>query len=239
MLPITAHYLDPNEPEECNLLFEHDLVSMVFELRAHIPSYSEWLLNQDLLDSYRYYRQQLQLLSWKWSEQRWLLKAPFHLSYLSTLIAIFPDAHIIWHHRSPHKVLPSLCSLCASVRSIYTDNLYLPALGEQWLHFLAIGMEKSMAMRPLIPERQIYDLNYLDLVSDPLDTVRQIYAYFDYEFKPTLAAKLRQYLLQNPQYKHGIHYYSLEQFGLEPIKVTQRFENYCQKFKIFSETNFS
>ena len=186
----TAHYLESNEAEECNVLFEHDFVSLLFELRAQIPSYSEWLLNQDLLDSYSYYRQQLQLLSWKWSEKRWLLKAPFHLNYLSSLITVFPDAQIIWNHRNPLQVLPSWCSLCASVRSIYTDNLNLTAIGEHWLNWLATSIKKSMEMRPTILRQQIYDLNYLDLVSDPIDTVRKIYGYFGYEFAPTLEEKL-------------------------------------------------
>ncbi|MDJ0649867.1 MAG: sulfotransferase, partial [Xenococcaceae cyanobacterium MO_188.B19] len=126
--------------------------------------------------------QQLQLLSWKWSEKRWLLKAPFHLFYLSSLITVFPDAHIIWNHRSPQKVLPSLCSLSASVRSIYTEHLNLKALGEQYLNILTKGMEKSIEMRQTIPKSQIYDLNYLDLVSDPIDRVQKIYGYFGYEF---------------------------------------------------------
>ncbi len=232
----TVHYIDPNQPEECNVLFEHDFVSTLFELRANIPSYLDWLLNQDLLDSYSYYRQQLQLLSWKWSEKRWLLKAPFHLFYLSSLIAVFLDAHIIWNHRSPQKVLPSLCSLSASVRTIYTDNLNLKALGEHYLNLLTKGMEKSIQMRQTIPKQQIYDLNYLDLVSQPIDTVRKIYGYFGYEFTPTLEEKFKQYILQNPQYKYGVHRYSLEQFGLDSKEINQIFGNYITQFNVPSES---
>ena len=229
------HYLNPNGPEECNVLFEHDLVSILFELRANVPSYSEWLLNQDLLASYRYYRQQLQLLAWKWSGERWVLKAPVHLRYLSALITVFPDARIIYTHRNPLKVLPSLCSLCALIRGIYTDHLDLRAIGQQWLNSLAIGIERSMQMRQTIPAQQIYDLNYLDLVSEPIETVRQIYDYFDYDFNPDLENNLKQYITQNPQHKHGVHRYSLEQFGLKESQVTQTFEKYCLKFNLSSK----
>ncbi len=229
------HYLNPNGPEECNVLFEQDLVSILFELRANVPSYSEWLLNQDLLASYRYYRQQLQLLAWKWSGERWVLKAPVHLHYLSALITVFPDARIIYTHRNPLKALPSLCSLCALIRGIYTDHLDLKAIGQHWLNWLAIGIERSMQMGQTIPAQQIYHLNYLDLVSEPIGTVCQIYDYFDYDFNPDLENNLKQYITQNPQHKHGVHHYSLEQFGLKESKVTQTFEKYCLKFNLSSK----
>ena len=231
----TIHSLDHNAPEECNVLFEHCLAGILFELRTNIPSYSEWLFNQDLLDSYRYYRQQLQLFSSKWSG-RWVLKAPFHLNYLSSLITVFPDARIIYTHRNPLKVLPSLCSLSASIRGIYTDELDFQAIGQHWFNWLAKATEKSMQMRQSIPAHQIYDLNYPDLVSDPTETVRQIYEYFGYEFNSDLENNLKQYMTQNPQHKHGVHRYSLEQFGLEANKVAQTFENYCLKFNLSSET---
>ena len=232
----TAHYLNPRGPEECNILFEHDFTSLLFELRANVPSYSEWFLKQDLVASYRYYRQQLQLLAWKWSGDRWLLKAPIHLHYLSALITVFPDARIIQTHRDPLKALPSLCSLFALVRGLYTDYIDLRAIGQNRLNWLNTGIERSMQMRQNIPAQQIYDLNYLNLLSDPIGTVRQIYDYFGYDFNPALEANLKQYITKNPQHKHGVHRYSLEQFGLEASQVTQTFENYCLKFNLSSET---
>ena len=232
----TVHHLNPSGPEECNVLFEHDLISILFELRANVPSYTEWLLNQDLVDSYRYYRRQLQLLAWKWSGKHWLLKAPIHLNYLLALITVFPDARIIHTYRDPLKVVPSLCSLSALFRGVYTDHLDLKAIGEQWLNWFDIISERSMEMRQAIPNQQIYDLNYLDLVSDPIGKVRQIYDYLDYDFNPVFEENLKQYINTNPQHKHGVHRYSLDQFGLDASKVNKRFENYCLKFNISSET---
>lgn len=231
----TAYYLDPKGPEECNILLEHDFTSLLFEVRANVPSYSEWFLNQDLVPSYRYYRQQLQLLAWKWSGDRWLLKAPIHLHYLSALMTVFPDACIVHTHRDPLKALPSLCSLFALIRGLYTDRVDLGAIGQNRLNWLATGIERSMQMRQNIPAQQVYDLNYLNFISDPIRTVHQIYDYFGYDFSPVLEENLKQYITNNPQHKHGVHRYSLEQFGLDASKVTQTFEDYCLQFNIPSE----
>jgi Sulfotransferase family len=227
-----AHDLNPNGPEECNVLFEHDFVSILFELRTHVPSYSDWLSEQDLLTSYQYYRQQLQLLAWKWSRHHWTLKAPVHLAYLSTLMTVFPDARIIYTHRDPLKVLPSLCSLSALVRGIYSDRNDPKSIGQYWLKWLSNGIEKSMSMRQTVPSQQIYDLNYLDLLAEPIGTVRKIYEQLNYPFTVALEENLKRYISENPQYKHGIHRYSLEQFGLDSKKVRQQFESYTQRFNI-------
>lgn len=221
----TIHHFNPNGPEECNILFEHDLTSIVFEMNANVPSYTEWFLNQDLVTSYRYYRRQLQLLAWKWSGKHWLLKAPIHLNYLLALITVFPDARIIHIHRDPLKVVPSLCSYSALFRAVNTDSLDFKAIGEQWLNWFAIITKRSIEMRQTIPTQQIYDLNYTDLVSDPIRKVRQIYDYFDYDFDPVFEENLKRYINTNPQHKHGVHRYSLDQFGLDASKVTKTFEN--------------
>ncbi len=33
-----------------NSLFEHEFISVLFELRANVPSYSQWLESQDLFE---------------------------------------------------------------------------------------------------------------------------------------------------------------------------------------------
>ena len=45
----------------------------------------------------------------------WLLKDPAHLFSLEALFAAFPRARVVWTHREPKKVAPSICSLLAHV----------------------------------------------------------------------------------------------------------------------------
>lgn len=228
----SAHYLNAIGPEECNQLFEHEFTGLIFELSADVPSYVKWLIAHDMVGPYRSFREQLQLLAWRYSGEYWLLKAPAHLLNLDALLSVFPDACIIQTHRDPLKVIPSLCSLSAIAREIYSDRVDLKVIGEHWLNRLAIGLEREMQVRESANFAQFYDVNYNDLVRDPIHTIHQIYEYFGYEFKPQFEKNMKSWLSQNPQHKHGIHRYSLEQFGLQPVEVSQRFAKYCERFNI-------
>ena len=231
----TAHYLNPNGPEECNSLFEHEFVSVLFEFRANVTSYVKWLEAQDMVAPYRYYRQQLQLLTWRCPGDHWVLKAPAHLFSLDALMTVFPDACIIQTHRDPLKVLPSICSLSAMVRGIYSDQVDLKLVGDHWNNRLANGLERAMQVRESADPTRFYDVNYNALVQDPISTVRQIYEYFGYDFAPRMEENINRWITQNPQHKHGIHRYSLKQFGLDPMVVNHRFARYRERFNILAE----
>jgi hypothetical protein len=198
-------------------------------------TYLAWLGAQAMVAPYRFYRQQLQLLGWHWSGDHWVLKAPVHLFNLDALLTVFPDACIVQTHRDPLKVLPSACSLYAIVRGVYTDRVDLRAISEQLLNLLANGLEREMQVRESALAEQFYDVNYSTLVQDPIGTVRRLYEYFGYTFNPRMEENLNRWISENPQHKHGIHRYSLEQFGLEPKVVNRRFVNYRQRFNIPAE----
>ncbi|PPS43144.1 sulfotransferase [Chroococcidiopsis sp. TS-821] len=232
----TVHNLNPHGPEECNPLFEHEFASLIFEIRANVKSYATWMETYDMLKAYQFYRQQLQLLAWHYPpESHWVFKAPAHIFYLDTLMKVFPDACIVQTHRDPLKVLPSVCSLTAIVRSIYSDRIEPKTLGNYWSDRIAKALKREMQVRDSETSSRFYDVHYHHLVQDPIGTVRQIYAYFGYDFHPQMAENIKTWLAQNPQHKHGVHRYSLEQFGLAPERVNHQFAQYCERFNIKRE----
>ncbi|MUL38133.1 sulfotransferase family protein [Gloeocapsopsis dulcis] len=232
----TVHNLNPKGPEECNPLFEHEFTSPIFEIRANVKCYAEWLETYDLVRAYQFYRQQLQLLAWHYPpDSHWVFKAPAHIFYLDALIKVFPDACIVQTHRDPLKVLPSICSLTAIVRGIYSDRIEPKTLGKYWSDRIAKALVREMQVRDSEQSSRFYDVHYHTLVQDPIGIVRQIYAYFGYEFHPQMAENIKTWLAQNPQHKHGVHRYSLEQFGLDPEKVNAQFAKYCEKFNVRRE----
>lgn len=229
----TVHNLNPQGPEECNPLFEHEFTSLIFEIRANVKHYAEWISNYDMVGAYQFYRQQLQLLSWHYPPaSHWVFKAPAHIFYLDALIKVFPDACIVQTHRDPLKVLPSICSLSAIVRGVYSDRIEPKTLGNYWSDRIATALEREIQVRDSQKSSRFYDVHYHTLVQDPIGTVQQIYNYFDYDFHPQIAENIKTWLAQNPQHKHGVHRYSLEQFGLEPDTVNHQFANYCERFNI-------
>jgi Sulfotransferase family len=218
----TAHLIEIQIPEEGNQLFEHAFSNWLFLFRSHVPTYETWLRSQSMVPQYKYYQQQLQLLSWRWPG-RWLLKAPCHLRNLEALIKIFPDACIVQTHRDPSSVVPSLCSLTAIFRNIFVNEIELEVVGKDMLEVTTHSHKKGQQFRSQNPSFPICDVNYNELIEDPIKTVQKIYCFFGDHLQPEAESKMRHWLLANPQTKNGKHCYALEQFGLTEKAVQEGF----------------
>ena len=108
-------------------------------------------------------------------------------------------------------------------RSIFTDDLDLTMVGEDFLDMTAYAYEKGHEFRQSHPNIPICDIDYADLVQDPLRAVEHIYQFFGDRLSPEATREMNQWIAANPQGKHGVHRYSLEQFGLSEATVRERF----------------
>ena len=88
------------------------------------------------------------------------------------------------------------------------------------------GLEQAMTARASADPARFFDVRYESLVADPIDTVREVCQYFGYDFTPEYEARTRRYLAENPQHKHGVHHYSLDDFGLDAAAVARHFRDY-------------
>ena len=64
---------------------------------------------------------------------------------------------------------------------------------------------------------------------------RAIYDRFGYPFTPEFEQRMRRWLADNPQHKHGGHRYTLEQFGLAEGEIRERFARYAARFDVAPE----
>jgi hypothetical protein len=222
----TAHEFDAESPEEDNNLFAHRFVAGILGFMFDVPEYVRWLETQDLVPGYRYLKRQLQLLSWKYRADYWVLKAPAHLYGLDALLAVFPDANVVVTHRDPLQVIPSLCSLAAGFRGMVADRLDLRRLGAEFAEAMAVGPERAIAARSAADPARFFDVPYRRLTSDPVGTVREVCTHFGYDFSDEYASRVRDWLARNPQHKHGVHRYRLEDFGLDAATVNAHFAGY-------------
>ena len=220
----SAHKLNATGPEECLWLIEHTFADFIFELRANIPSYSDWLAGHEA-DAvwYRYYRRQLQMLSWKCRGIHWVCKAPRHLPGLGGLLSVLPDARIVQTHRGAENVLPSICSLCEITRSAASDVVDKAAIGAHWHQRLLEIERRSSEVRAAADPAQFLDVQYADLVADPIGTVRRIYEHHGCDYSDEFENGMKQWLADNRQHKHGAHRYSLEEYGLDAQTVRSDF----------------
>ena len=118
-------------------------------------------------------------------------------------------------------VLPSLCSLCEILRSAASDAIDKPAIGAHWHARLKAIYEKARDVRATAAEGQILDIQYADLVADPIATVQAIYDHHGYDFTEAFEVAMRQWLDENRQHKHGAHRYTLEEYGVNEDAVRE------------------
>lgn len=229
------HEVRTENPGEDVGLLEHTLVSWVFLILADLPSYERWLEQLDdaaFVEAYRFHRRQLQLLQWQRAGEHWVLKCPGHLQTLGPLLEVYPDAAVVQTHRDPAKVLPSSCSLFATVRNIMAEQSDLTALGRTGLDGGLRAAERLLAVRERLDDGRVLDVQYADIVNDPLGTVRRIHGHFGYATSPEMERRMQSWVDSNPRHKHGVHSYTLQRFGLGAEEVRAAYRPYTERFGV-------
>jgi hypothetical protein len=231
------HFADVTQPEECWFLLQNTLMLPgPFFVMANFPEYFAWQQEQDLTNTYAFYKLQLQILQRKFPPAHWVLKSSDHLSNLGVLLSTFPDASVVHLHRDPQEVVPSSANIM--IKSLEMTNTLdrdvVAELPQQIMDGFLHDIERAMAARRQADPRRFMDVHYRELIKDPVDVIRQIYEYFGYSFDGQFEARIVKWLDENPKEKHGAHRYSLEHFGLTPERVHSHFSDYCEEFGIVS-----
>lgn len=226
------HHEDADSPTECQFAMAPSFCAQVFEAESHIPSYRHWLLHEaDYLPAFRFEKRLLQLLQAE-APGRWTLKNPWHPLFLNDLTKVFPDAQLVMTHRDPADVVASCCSLIKHVRRIYSDDVDLHAIGTSFVETFQIMIQRTLAYKEKHGWDSIYDVQYADMLKDPINEIRKLYAHFDEPLSSEAEQSMVRYLADNPQGKHGKHKYSLEEYGLTREGVREAFRDYVETFRI-------
>lgn len=227
------HPMSATSPEECVAIFTQCFKSEQLQVQFNVPSYQAWLDEQDMHATYEFHKRFLQhIQSGGVRGGRWVLKSPAHLHLIDTLLDVFPDARIVHTHRDPVRVCASLASLTAMLRGAGTDHIDLRELGRWQLDWWAKLIDKALEQRKRLAERtdQFFDVKMSETVADPLDVVRRMYAHFGYELSDEVEAKMVDFMNTNTRDKHGSHTYSLEDFGIDPVRDRAPFQEYIDYF---------
>lgn len=224
-------------PQECIVTTASEFMSIRFQMCFDVPSYDEWLLQQDMTDTYHHHRRFLQHLQSRHKGERWILKSPGHLGPLDALFEVYPDAMLIQTHRDPLRVVPSVASLEYTMRLVSSDDVDPVRVGRQMIRTWSTLLEQGMAARARRPEREsrILDLEMREIVSAPMATVEKIYRHFDLELSDEARRRMQAYLAAHPKDEFGTHRYGLEDFGLDAEEVDAAFKGYRERFGITAE----
>ncbi len=126
---------------------------------------------------------------------------------LDALFAAYPDARIIWTHRDPAVVMPSVASLTGYIRSTTSGPIDEPRYGREWTAFEELVLHRGLAVREQIGghNERFFDVHYLDLMADPVGTVFGILDHFGVDSGTACAGAVEQFLAENPQTGNSVH----------------------------------
>ncbi|CAB9522760.1 expressed unknown protein [Seminavis robusta] len=276
----TMHGIRPNEADEDLLWYScamgHPYMETLIRLYPEARQYPEGMspLESKQMAKYKYtwIKMMMQLhqcidkSTWPDSnnmpcpDHPWLLKDPNHTAYLPELLEVFPDARLIFTHRPPAEIVPSMAKTWVLVvlpefvpgnpgsssaeigaevvtrAKHYADGIVSFTQAQSTgssLAFCAAAKSKEEMMRNTTDceKRQRIDFWFGDVVADIPGTIEKVYAHF-LGIQPSEKAKkiFVQYLEVNERAKLGNQRRSLEDFGLTKEGMDQVFQSYNEMF---------
>jgi hypothetical protein len=216
-------------PGECTQILTNSFNNISFGCYFFLPEYSKWVLGQKQTETYEIHKQQLCMLDQK---KRWLLKGPPHLMNYEDIIKVYPNAKIIQLHRDPVAVVGSASSLIAASRSMFTDRAVLKQTGDDISRVLKWSLEKTMKERSVLEPKNITDVYFNDLMSDPIGTIKSIYKALNLEWSESLESILDTERQVSKRNKFGKHVYDLNDYGLSKELIREKFNRYIQKYNL-------
>ena len=235
----TMHETRGDIPAEDASVWNYSFISDAIMSFYQIPSYHAWVNQADPMVIYKYHRLALQALQWKVPGKRWFGKTLYHLGCLPKLFEAYPDAQVITTHRDPLRSMASVTNLLRTFYWSRSDQEFDNPGFEEIMTgpATAARLEQVMKWRDegAVPNDQIVDFRYQDLVDDPIRAARQLYAALDIPFDEDNASRVRSYLAAKPKHKHGVHGYRTMAPEQE-ARMRPYFQRYQQRYDVPNET---
>jgi hypothetical protein len=227
--------LGATRPAECVQLLATSFASLTFETILDVPGYAAWCDTADMIEPYRFHHLALRTLQTTVPTERWSLKSPAHLWHLDALRAVYPDARLIVTHRDPAKVVPSVASLCTTLRSMYSDLVDPEAVGRQWRERCHHALEASAAHLADWDSAKVFHLPYAELVDDPVGSIERAYQRFGFDLCDLGRRRMAAWHEQHPRDRAGVHHYDASSFGLDEDGLRREFADYMADHHVPTE----
>ncbi|MEM7138044.1 MAG: sulfotransferase [Myxococcota bacterium] len=227
------HPMGATMPQECVAVFTMCFRSDQLNMQFALPSYESWLRKTDMRSTYEFHKSVLQhVQSGGVRGDRWVLKSPMHVYLIETLLSVFPDARIVHTHRDPIQVAASAASLTTALRGASSDAIDPHRIGREQVTLWAKLVNESVEQRKRLAHKsdQFFDIHMSEIVADPINAVRRMYARFDHPLTDEVASKMAEFIAQNPRDKQGSHAYSAKDFGIDPARDRGLFQDYITYF---------
>jgi len=231
--------IDPMDAMAINeevVLLDRTFLSTTYDSMMPVHAYGHWQATQDhapaLRDLHRFMQAiQHQRVARGEPRRPWVFKTPHYvMGGLSGLLAVWPDVKLVMTHRDVGEVLPSYCSMCASL-SVNSSTTYRKELqGAHWTRRFRDGLDRLERVRARLPEGQVIDVRYRDTVSDPLGTATRVMAALGQPLTEAAMTAMRQTLADNAREARPRHRYAAADFGLTPEGIARDFADYHARY---------
>ncbi|CDJ59982.1 hypothetical protein EMWEY_00026540 [Eimeria maxima] len=216
---ISIHAQSAELPEEDFVMLEHCGRCYSICTEFNVPSYRKWLYAndfQEMKNAYRFHKRFLQHLQYQRVADRWLLKMPFHLFTLDAL--------------DPKDTLASWASLVRCAQQSLLDSVNPAELGKLELEAMSSMINQALDFRASRPELedQILDVQYKELIENPLDTVSKIYSHFKIPLTEQARLRMAEFCQEDKKTRNKLskHQYTLEDVSLTKAMVEEAFGQY-------------
>jgi hypothetical protein len=232
------HKFGGDLPVECAEYLYASFLSNVFVFSFQIPSYAEYLQQQDVGYTIRWHQRYLKLLQWKYKKEHWLLKNPIWIDYIPEVLETYPDAKIVLTHRDPITVSDSFTNVMGTIFWWRTDDPW----GGGMLDDLVMADGRAETQAKLMRWMQdgtlrpgsVSNVLYADFMNDPADTIARCHADLGLPFSENSAAAVRRYLDVKPKGTHGKFEYDRAQ-AAQIAAEREQFRTYQEFFGVPNE----
>jgi len=208
------HLIRGKKPEESAWMMGLTFHSIVYWILTPVSTYAEWLLNVDMAKYYQEYSLLLQVHQQSLPGKSMVLKAPDHMPDVDLLLPAIPNARVIQLHRDPATCVISLSSLFYSTHGALTEDIQPKRMFEINKEMVAHFLQENKKARQIKDiDQLIYDIDYDNLIADPISTVKQIYQFFNVPWSTEYENKLQHFIKKQLKSNQKRHNYDPEQFG--------------------------
>ena len=227
------HLLDLDGPDECHVFMEQTCSAAGYQNVYDVPSYFNYMMTAlDFTASYRVHKRQLQLLQWRMQQPRWAVKYPNHVIAMDAILRVYPDARFVMTHRDPVQTLASISKMTLTLRGTRYEKVDPKRVGRQMLDFVRHHIDRIMAFCKSPAGRRVTHVDYYRVVADPAAVMAEVHAALGIDSPEEVRAAVADWRRRNPQGARGSNPYTLEQFGLNPDEVAERYSDYMRHFDI-------
>jgi hypothetical protein len=220
------HPIDILQPEEDILLLDISFMSTTPEAMMNVPSYAAWLETADQSPAYAYMVRMLKLMQSLNPAKRWVLKTPHHLEFPDLVEKHFGEVHFLWPHRSIYESVPSFLSMVTYNRMIFSNDADTQSIARHWVRKTGYMLQKAIDYRAKNGnDSKFIDILYQDLIKDSVGELSKIYK-MNGGLTPEHVSRFLDHEKEHPHRKHGVHHYSLADFGLTKADIDRHTKHY-------------